>query len=105
MTGCFLVGPQESARLRTIDAIKLLVRHGMMVSSEKLVIESLIDAHFGAAGMIWLDGMNVPGCRYRKLHADVPVMIAVSVPGVPDRRIFRATWRRLGSLCSTTRSR
>jgi hypothetical protein len=41
----FLVGPRRSARLRTIHAVKLLVRHGVMVSSAKLVTENLVDAH------------------------------------------------------------
>jgi hypothetical protein len=40
--------------------------------------------------MIGPDGVNIPGRRYHKLDADVPVMIAVSVPGVPDRHVF---WR------------
>jgi hypothetical protein len=61
MTDCFLVSPQDSAQLRTIDAIKLLVRHGMMVSSA------------------------IPGRRYQPLDSSSPVMIAVSVQRVCPR--------------------
>ena len=38
--------------------------------------------------MIGLDGVNIPGRRYHKRDADVPVVVAVSVPDVPDRHIF-----------------
>jgi hypothetical protein len=82
--------------LSTIDAIKLLVRHGVMVSSAKLVIENLIDGHFGGAGMIGPDGVNITGRQYHKLDADVPVMIAVSVPDVPDRHVFWQDMEKAG---------